>query len=215
MAEGSPKRRPPTWLQEILSADEELTRKFVVWGNSLAPLHSLRKHYKALEVTCHGIPWLAFWIAFTWLFNNTHLIGLQVNMIMALILDIVLVAIAKAFFRRRRPLENKKDAFAEFGPDHFSFPSGHCSRAAMVAFIFIFLWPIPIFFHLPLLAWTTALCISRVLMQRHHLLDVIGGVVLGVIEGLLMALLWIGDSNAMWIMSFISDEKIAGAEYDV
>ncbi|KAH1008147.1 hypothetical protein HUJ05_008728 [Dendroctonus ponderosae] len=41
----------------------------------------------------------------------------------ALILDIVFVALLKAYFRRRRPTENINDAFAEIGPDQYSFPS--------------------------------------------------------------------------------------------
>ncbi|CAG9770478.1 unnamed protein product [Ceutorhynchus assimilis] len=212
MSRETPKRRPPLWLQQALAFDEQVTKKFVIWGNSWAPLHSLRVHYKALEITCHGIPWLAFWIAFTWLFNLPYLVELQVNIILALILDILFVALIKAYFRRRRPLANKNDAFAEFGPDHFSFPSGHCSRAAMVTIIFGFLWQVPLIMFPPLLAWTVALCLSRVLMERHYLLDVIGGVVLGIMEGLLMAILWIGDENARWLMNIVSDEKIEGAD---
>lgn len=42
----------------------------------------------------------------------------------ALLLDILLVALIKAYFRRRRPIGNQNDAFAEIGPDEFSFPSG-------------------------------------------------------------------------------------------
>jgi len=209
------KRRPPSWLEKILSVDSEISKKFVIWGNSWSPLHSLRLHYKALEITCHGIPWLAFWIAFTWLFNSPNLVQLQVNMIFALILDIIIVAVTKAFFRRRRPLGNKNDSFVEIGPDQFSFPSGHCSRAAMVTFIFIFLWPIPIFLFPSLLAWTISLSLSRVLMERHYLLDVSCGVVLGILEGFLMSILWIGQDNAKWLMNMVSDEKLDGGDYHV
>lgn len=52
-------------------------------------------------------------------------------------------------------------------------------------------------------------------MERHYLLDVIGGAVLGILEGFLMALLWIGEDNAKWLMSIISDEKLEGGEYHV
>lgn len=85
----------------------------------------------------------------------------------------------------------------------------------MVAFIFIFLWPLPIIFFPPLLAWNVALCLSRVLMERHYLLDVTGGVVLGLCEGLLMALFWISDDNARWLLNVVSDEKLDGGDYHV
>lgn len=209
------KRRPPSWLQKILEIDEIVTKKFVSWSIRWSPLHSLRVHYKALEITCHGIPWLVFWTAITWLFNNPHLVELQVNMLLALILDIVLVALTKAYFRRRRPTGNKDDAFVQLGPDHFSFPSGHCSRAAMVTYIFIVLWPMSIIFYPSLLAWVVALCLSRVLMERHYLLDVAGGVILGIFEGVLVSLLWISQDNAKWLMNIVSDEKLDGGDYHV
>ncbi|KAL1518071.1 hypothetical protein ABEB36_001752 [Hypothenemus hampei] len=206
------KRRPPDFIKKILVFDEHLSKKFVLWGNSFAPLHSLRVHYKALEITCHGIPWLAFWIAFTWLFDNSHLVQLQVNMLLALVLDILIIAIAKAYFRRKRPQGNKNDAFAEIGPDHFSFPSGHCSRAALVTFIFIVLWPLPVIFYPSLFAWTVALALSRVLMERHHILDVLGGIIFGILEGLLLCLLWIPQDTALWLINYVSNEKYDGGE---
>ncbi|XP_030766083.1 phospholipid phosphatase 6-like [Sitophilus oryzae] len=209
------KRIVPPLLRVILNADEEITKKFVLWGNSLSPLHALRMHFQALEITCHGIPWLVFWVAVTWLFNKPSLVPLQVNMLLALILDIVAIALLKAYFRRRRPMGNKDDAFAQIGPDNFSFPSGHVSRAAMVVFIFIFLYPVSIIFYPPMFAWVTVLAISRVLMERHYLLDVAGGLFLGIFEGILMSILWLSDENARWLFNCISDEKLEGGEFHV
>ncbi|CAH0559479.1 unnamed protein product [Brassicogethes aeneus] len=207
--------RVPPLLRKILNADIKITKKFVVLANNFLPLKSLRVHYKALEISCHGIPWFAFWIAFTWFFNNTSLVQLQVNMLIGLFLDIVLIALTKAFFRRRRPTSNKDDALGQIGPDVFSFPSGHASRAAMVAFVFINLYPLPIFCIPPLLAWTTSICISRVLMLRHHLLDVAAGVLLGILEGVILSIIWLEQSTAVSLMSYISDEKLDGGEFHV
>ncbi|KAF7281158.1 polyisoprenoid diphosphate/phosphate phosphohydrolase PLPP6-like [Rhynchophorus ferrugineus] len=209
------KSRPPGWLRSILNLDEEVTKKFVVWGNGLSPLHSLRLHYKALEITCHGIPWLAFWLSLNWLFNCPDLIPLQINILCALILDIVVVGLVKAFFRRRRPIGNKNDAFVQIGPDNYSFPSGHTSRAAMIAYIFMFVWPASIIFYPPMLAWVVGLAMSRVLMERHYLLDVGGGILLGILEGIVMNMLWLGDDTAKAIYNQFADEKIEGGEYHV
>ncbi|KAG5885154.1 hypothetical protein JTB14_037603 [Gonioctena quinquepunctata] len=214
MAE-STKRKVPGALKEVLKFDGYITKKFVIWGNSILPLRTLRVHYKGLEISCHGIPWLAFWIAFTWLFDNPHLVQMQVNMLLGLVLDIILVAIAKAFFRRRRPVLNTDDALGQMGPDVFSFPSGHASRAVFVVCFFTKLWPIHWIFDLPLLAWATAICLSRILMSRHYILDVLGGIALGIAEGLLIWLLWIEDSTARSLFSMISDEKLDGGEYHV
>lgn len=127
----------------------------------------------------------------------------------------VFVAIIKAYVRRRRPAANLPDAVLEKGPDKFSFPSGHASRAVFVAFFFINLYPVSYFFIPPLLAWSTSICLSRVLMNRHHILDVIAGVLLGLTEGLIMSFIWLDESTAKWIMSFLSDEKLDGGEFHV
>lgn len=132
-----------------------------------------------------------------------------------LLLDIIIIAIIKAYVRRRRPVANTDDALGQIGPDKFSFPSGHASRAVFVAYFFINLYPAPWIFVPPLLAWASAVCLSRVLMCRHHLLDVAAGVLLGLFEGSLLGFIWCEESTAKWIMSFLSDEKMDGGEYHV
>ncbi|KAJ3661186.1 hypothetical protein Zmor_005595 [Zophobas morio] len=209
------KREVPPAIKNILKADIEISKRFVLWANQFLPLRSLRIHYKALEITCHGIPWFAFWIAFTWLFNNTSLIQLQVNILIGLLLDIILIAIAKAYFRRRRPVANSDDALGQIGPDVFSFPSGHASRAVFVTYFFINLYPLPIYCIPPLLAWTTSVCLSRILMNRHYILDVLGGVMFGLIVAWTVSFIWLDESAAVYLMSFLSDDKIDGGDYHV
>ncbi|KAJ8973086.1 hypothetical protein NQ317_009177 [Molorchus minor] len=140
---------------------------------------------------------------------------MQVNILLGLILDIIFIAIAKAYFRRKRPVANTDDALGQMGPDIFSFPSGHASRAVFVAYFFTRLHPLPLICFPPMLAWTTAICLSRVLMNRHYILDVLGGILLGLLEGILMDLIWIEKSAAISLMSYISDEKLDGGEYHV
>lgn len=131
----------------------------------------------------------------------------------ALILDIVVIAVIKALARRRRPVPMNK--LLEVGPDKFSFPSGHASRAVMIAFILIYVSPISMFFYPPLLAWATAVCISRVLAERHYILDVLGGVGIGILEGLFMCLIWFSQSTSESILSTLGDEKRDGGEFHV
>lgn len=59
-----------------------------------------------------------------------------------LIYDVMLVAFIKAFTRRNRPVGNQSDMFMARGPDKFSFPSGHASRAVWVA-LFFTRWAVP------------------------------------------------------------------------
>ncbi|CAH1372443.1 unnamed protein product [Tenebrio molitor] len=209
------KRQVPPALKQVLRFDEEVTKRFVLWANKFLPLRSLRIHYKALEITCHGIPWFAFWIAFTWLFNNSSLVQMQVNMLIGLFLDIIFIAVAKAYFRRRRPVANTDDALGQIGPDVFSFPSGHASRAVFVAYFFINLYQLPVLCVPPLLAWVTAICLSRILMNRHYILDVVGGICFGLIVAWIISFIWLDADAANYLMSFLSDDKIDGGDYHV
>ncbi|KAK9752325.1 PAP2 superfamily [Popillia japonica] len=209
------KRVVPPALRKILDYDEKLTNKFVNWANKFLPFRSLRIHYRALELTCHGVPWLAFWVAFTWLFNNQSLVQMQVNILLGLILDIVFVALIKAYVRRKRPKANIKDAVGEIGPDVFSFPSGHASRAAFIVYFFMNLFPLHFLFYPSLLAWAVSICLTRVLMNRHHILDVLAGVALGIMEGALIGLVLISEDTSKWLMNYLTDEKLDGGEYHV
>ena len=211
--EQASKRQVPPMLQKVLRFDVQITKRFVDAALKTTALRSLRNHAKFLEVSCHGIVWLAGWLTFIWLFNNKDFYQLQVNMFIALILDIIIIAVIKAFVRRRRPLPMNK--LQDVGPDKYSFPSGHASRAVLIAFILMYLDPISIFFYPPLLAWVTTVCISRVLAERHYILDVLGGAGIGIVEGLLMYIVWFSQATSVSILSSLSDEKLDGGEYHV
>ncbi|KAG7304234.1 hypothetical protein JYU34_011173 [Plutella xylostella] len=207
------KRKVPSMLQTLLRYDVQVTKRFVENALKTTAFRSLRNHAKFLEVSCHGIVWLAGWLTFVWLFNNKDLYQLQVNMLIALILDIIVIAVLKAVVRRRRPVPMNK--LSELGPDKFSFPSGHASRAVLITFVLMVLDPVAVIFYPPLLAWVTAVCISRVLLERHYILDVLAGCGIGVLEGLVMCILWFSQSTSAWILSSLSDEKLDGGEYHV
>lgn len=133
--------------------------------------------------------------------------------ISGLILDIVVCAIIKAVVRRRRPIPMNK--LLEIGPDKFSFPSGHASRAVMIAFILTYVSPVSMFLYPPILAWAYAVSISRVLVERHYILDVVAGATIGILQGLFMSLIWLSQTTSASILSSLSDEKLDGGEYHV
>jgi len=157
--------------------------------------------------------WLAGLVAFTYMFDNKNLYEMQVNLFVALIIDIFVVATVKAITRRRRPSVND-DPFC-IGPDVYSFPSGHASRSSLLLGFFICLSPFPYLFWPPLLAWWFAIAISRLLLYKHHILDVIGGVVIGFLEALLMAIIWIGPETAASLVNWISDDRTAGNDAEI
>lgn len=62
----------------------------------------------------------------------------------------------------------------------------------------------------PLFAWAISVAFSRLLLYRHHILDVLAGILLGLTEAFLLSILWLGPETAAWIMSWLSDEKLPG-----
>ncbi|GAB1860393.1 Phospholipid phosphatase 6 [Camponotus japonicus] len=146
--ETSEKRQIPTLLRKVLAVDAYLTDEFVKLVEKFLPLRQLKVHYKLLEISCHGIVWLASSLVLIWILNSKSLYQMQVNLLIGLLLDILLIAVIKAITRRRRPTSND-DSFT-IGPDKYSFPSGHASRATFIV----------------------------LLLRRHHIFDVLVGVFL-------------------------------------
>ena len=50
---------------------------------------------------------------------------------------------------RRRPAQNINDNFLEVSVDKFSFPSGHATRAILLAIFFTYLYPLPLLLFVP------------------------------------------------------------------
>jgi undecaprenyl-diphosphatase len=81
----------------------------------------------------------------------------------------------KQFFRRRRPTGEARGLYLSL--DAHSFPSGHAGRGACCVVILTPLLSPPL--HLGLLLWLGALCLARVALGIHYVLDVLVGSVVG------------------------------------
>lgn len=208
------KRQVPQVLQGLLQLDALLTDKFCWLVEKIVP-RKWQTLYKALEISCHGIPWIAGWLAFIWLWNSPSLFQMQVNFFIGLLLDVLVVAVVKAITRRRRPRGNKGDMFATVSVDKFSFPSGHATRACFIAHFFSNVYVISPLLRPPLVLWSSAVCISRILLHRHHILDVAAGAALGVLEGIFISCMWISEDLSVQLLSMITDEKLDGGEFHV
>ncbi|XP_068979130.1 polyisoprenoid diphosphate/phosphate phosphohydrolase PLPP6-like [Bombus flavifrons] len=211
--EKHPKREIPSMLNKILDRDVQLTRSVVKCVESLPLMRKLKMHYKMLEISCHAVPWITSILAFIWILNNKNLYQMQVNLLMALILDIIIIAILKAYIRRRRPAVND-DPFS-LGPDKYSFPSGHASRSVLIFYFFKYLWPVSDICLLSISIWIFAVILSRLLMRRHYILDISAGIFLGYIEGLLVSILYLDSETCSNLIYWITDEKLDGPEYDI
>ncbi|GAV67280.1 PAP2 domain-containing protein [Cephalotus follicularis] len=126
-----------------------------------------------------------------------------------LLLDLAFIGLVKTLFRRSRPHYNP-DMSPAVHADHFSFPSGHASRVFFVAaFVSLYeghvielLRPIMghdvfVVFCACVCVWAVATSVSRVLLGRHFLLDVVAGAFLGVLEALFVFRLFRGLKQSL------------------
>lgn len=97
----------------------------------------------------------------------------------------ICVGLLKQIFKRPRPKVNKTTDMAvgtNYGVDKFSFPSGHSSRAILMSALLPHLFAtelssILVLFSLYFVSYMT--CVSRFVLTRHYLTDVMAGVLLG------------------------------------
>ncbi|XP_030569799.1 phospholipid phosphatase 6 [Drosophila novamexicana] len=193
-------------IRSIVDLDVKITEQFVTFLLRFASIKSLKIHCKFLEISCDGIAWISTWIAFIWIANSRNLYQMQANMLLGLILDIIVVAVLKAYVRRRRPAVVKD--MLVIGPDKYSFPSGHASRAFYVLVFFTKLHTLPILFWMPMTAWAVSVVLSRLILKRHYLLDVCAGILIGVCEALFLGIIWLSAETASSMIGFISDESV-------
>jgi|YNPNPStandDraft_1061719.scaffolds.fasta_scaffold37180_2 membrane-associated phospholipid phosphatase len=103
-------------------------------------------------------------------------------------LTALLVAGLKFGIRRERP-RGKESAKWSLLPNHdlYSFPSGHAARAACIATSIAVAYPDV---SLPFVIWLAGVCLSRVALAAHYLLDVLVGVLLGTSVAVLVTKAW-------------------------
>ncbi|KAH8352611.1 hypothetical protein KR084_005317, partial [Drosophila pseudotakahashii] len=197
-------------LKYLLEKDVQVSKHFVRAVSNLSVFKSLRIHSRFLEISCDGIVWFVSWIAFIWLLSSKSLYQMQVNMLLGLVLDVFIVAVLKAIVRRRRPVANKD--MLTIGPDKFSFPSGHASRAFFVLMFFTKLYPLHVIFWLPVTAWAVSVAISRLVLQRHYILDICAGAAIGILEAVIIGFLWVSEETAFSIVGFVTEETVDSME---
>eukprot|EP00049_Salpingoeca_infusionum_P028076 m.36087 g.36087 ORF g.36087 m.36087 type:complete len:186 (-) comp9961_c0_seq2:1529-2086(-) len=133
---------------------------------------------KALEYSGHGAPWFA--LAF-YLLLSIGVTSWTVGLMVLLVLDVAVAGSTKFIFQRHRPAYNTNDMIMTVSVDSYSFPSGHTTRAVSLALALPQLMSLSPTMTMFTMVWAIAVSISRVLLGRHHILDVVAGVFFGVL----------------------------------
>eukprot|EP00128_Syssomonas_multiformis_P009969 Colp12_sorted_trinity150504_noHs@16816 len=159
--------------------DKALTRALYLGSNPIVRLICL-----FLEYSGHGVPWLIGIVSSFIYTRKSGEMQLLANLFVANIFDLLVIVVLKTLFKRARPAHNSGDMLATVSVDNYSFPSGHTTRSVMIAtgFYVLFADQYGLEYTYSILGWAVAVAISRVLLGRHHVFDVLAGVVVGVCE---------------------------------
>lgn len=203
-----PQSRSPTLLRRVINLDTAVSLHLYTFFQPILPFSFL----KSLELSGDGR--LFFPIILSILLTTTPIATLTttfsspstlllLNLLIGSLLDLLLIGLIKHLIQRPRPVYNK-NMFLSFAVDHWSFPSGHSSRVSFIA-TFCFFYSNHIrealltnllnldaksaiveYFAVLVGVWAAITSVSRVLLGRHFVLDVVAGGCLGVLEGLLV-----------------------------
>lgn len=160
--------------QSILNADATLSARLRVRNGS-----PLRRY--AVFFAHSGDSW--FWMAglgIVWLFSAGSDWRFRTLMLaVGIVIQAVTVLSIKFLIRRRRPDGDWGEIYRRGDPH--SFPSGHATRAVMLAVMAVGLGPG--WFAWVLAVWAPLVCLARVAMGVHFVSDVLAGILLGSIMG--------------------------------
>lgn len=187
-------------LSSLLAIDLWLSKQLGVCACEDSSWGSVRPLMKLLEISGHGIPWLAG-TAYC-LYKSDSAAGQEVmlNLFMGLLLDLILVGIVKAVVRRRRPAHNRMDMFATFSVDRYSFPSGHATRAAMCGRFLLAHLVLAAPLRVLVLLWVGLVGLSRVMLGRHNVTDVMFGFWMGYCQYNLVEMMWLSPQTLQGLL---------------
>ncbi|XP_040844833.1 phospholipid phosphatase 6 [Ochotona curzoniae] len=188
-------------LRSLLAIDLWLSKKLGVCAGESSTWGSVRPLMKLLEISGHGIPWLLGTLYC--LTRSDSQAGREVlmNLLFALLLDLLLVGLIKGLVRRRRPAHNQMDMFVTLSVDRYSFPSGHATRAAMVSRFILKHLVLAIPLRVLVIVWAFILGLSRVMLGRHNVTDVAFGFVLGYMQYSIVDHCWLSPHNAPFLFA--------------
>lgn len=189
-------------LRLLIDVDTSLSLRLYTLTSPFLPYYLL----KSLEVSGDGrlfFPVILSILALPFAVNRNHspiparAYPLFIDLLLGALLDLIVIGILKHLIRRPRPVYNK-NMFLSFAVDHWSFPSGHSSRVSFIATLFYCYSDLVqdvlknfAFNHFlvdylvsVVVIWAMTTSVSRVLLGRHFVFDVLAGMFLGVLEGL-------------------------------
>lgn len=139
----------------------------------------------AVVLAHSGDSW--FWLVglgLLWWLGSGEWQQLALVMIIGILITALVVMVIKFTVRRSRPQGDWGKVYRMTDPH--SFPSGHAARSTMLAVIGVGLGPL--WLGLTLMIWAPLVGLARIILGVHYPSDILAGMVLGLIMGVLVVL---------------------------
>ena len=139
----------------------------------------------AVVLAHSGDSW--FWLVglgLLWWLGSGEWQQLALVMIIGILITALVVMVIKFTVRRSRPQGDWGKVYRMTDPH--SFPSGHAARSTMLAMIGLGLGPL--WLGLTLMIWAPLVGLARIILGVHFPSDILAGMVLGLIMGVLVVL---------------------------
>ncbi|KTG32715.1 hypothetical protein cypCar_00036388 [Cyprinus carpio] len=188
-------------INSLLAIDICLSKRLGVCVHTTSSWGSMRSAVTLLALTGHGITWICGTLVC--LTQSNTLAGQEVliNLLIALILDVLTVAGVQKLVRRKGPWDISPGFLDCVALDTYSFPAAHASRAAMVSKFLLSHLVLAAPLRVLLVLWAVLVGLSRVLLGQHHLTDMACGFALGFLHFSLMETVWLSSGACQTLIS--------------
>uniref|UniRef100_A0A673WKW8 Phospholipid phosphatase 7 (inactive) n=1 Tax=Salmo trutta TaxID=8032 RepID=A0A673WKW8_SALTR len=188
-------------MSSLLAIDICLSKRLGVCAYTSSSWGSVRSMITLLALTGHGITWIFGTIVCLTRSNTLAGQEVLVNLLLALLLDIMTVAGVQKLIKRKGPWEMTPGFLDYCAMDVYSFPAAHASRAAMVSKFLLSHLVLAVPLRILLVLWAFLVGMSRVLLGRHHLTDMACGFALGLLHFSLVETVWLSSSTCQTLIS--------------
>lgn len=188
-------------MNSLLAIDISLSKRMGVCAYTSSSWGGCRSMVSLLALTGHGITWIIGTIVCLTRSNTLAGQEVLVNLLLALLLDVMTVAGVQRLVKRRGPWEMAPGFLDCVAMDVYSFPAAHASRAAMVSKFLLSHLVLAVPLRILLVLWAFLVGMSRVLLGRHHLTDMVCGFALGLLHFSLMETVWLSSSTCQMLIS--------------
>ncbi|KAM4635283.1 inactive phospholipid phosphatase 7-like [Polymixia lowei] len=188
-------------MNSLLAIDISLSKRMGVCAYTSSSWGGCRSMVTLLALTGHGITWIIGTIVCLTRSNTLAGQEVLVNLLLALILDVMTVAGVQRLVKRRGPWEMTPGFLDYVAMDIYSFPAAHASRAAMVSKFLLSHLVLAVPLRILLVLWAFLVGMSRLLLGKHHLTDMACGFALGLFHFSLMETVWLSSGTCQTLIS--------------